>query len=90
MRRQLVAHGIKQLEEPMATVSIVVHSRQGHAQTLAEHIADGAKEVDGTDVHLLPLTAGQVTDGRWADEYITARLAESDAIIFGSTTYMGS
>lgn len=74
----------------MTTVSVVVHSRQGHGQTIAEHIATGAMDVDGTDVHLLPLTAGQVTDGRWADPYVTERLAESDAIIFGSTTYMGS
>jgi multimeric flavodoxin WrbA len=74
----------------MTTVSVVVHSRQGHALPLAEHIAAGARDVDGTDVHLLPLTAAQVTDGRWADSYVTARLAESDAIVFGSTTYMGS
>ncbi|MER5262022.1 flavodoxin family protein [Actinosynnema sp. NPDC002837] len=74
----------------MTTVSVVVHSRQGRGQALAEHIAAGAEDVDGTDVHLLQLLPEQVTDGRWADARIKARLAESDAIIFGSTTYMGS
>lgn len=74
----------------MTTVSVVVHSRQGRGLALAERIAAGAEDVGGTEVHLLQLTPGQVTDGRWADARVTARLAESDAIVFGSTTYMGS
>ncbi|MFD0200875.1 MULTISPECIES: flavodoxin family protein [Saccharothrix] len=74
----------------MTTVSVVVHSRHGRGLALAGHIAAGAEEVDGTLVHLLPLSPEQVTNGRWADADTSARLAESDAIIFGSTTYMGS
>ncbi|MGN9841223.1 hypothetical protein ACTMTI_24155 [Nonomuraea sp. H19] len=48
--------------------------------------ATGARAVDGTEVHLIEITADQVTDGNWSDPATSALLRESDAIVFGAPT----
>ena len=64
-----------------ATVAIVYHSGYGHTERQAQAVADGARSVDGTAVHLL----------RVDDLQDPWRLLEgADAIIFGAPTYMGS
>jgi len=65
----------------MAKVSIVYHSGYGHTKVIAEAVARGAQAVAGTEVNLVPVEA---VDQQWA------ALEGSDAIIFGSPTYMGS
>ena len=65
----------------MAKVSIVYHSGFGHTKVLAEAVARGARQVAGTEVNLL---AVEQVDAQWD------ALEQSDAIIFGSPTYMGS
>jgi NAD(P)H dehydrogenase (quinone) len=65
----------------MATVTIVYHSGYGHTKLQAEAVQQGAARVAGVEAKILT-----------AEEAI-ARLDEldsSDAIIFGSPTYMGS
>lgn len=74
----------------MATVSVIYHSVHGHTRTLAEHVAAGARAVDGTGAHLIEITADQVTGGRWSDAATSELLRKSDAIIFGAPTLMGS
>ena len=73
----------------MPTLSVVFHTGSGNTGRAAHALADGARSVDGTDVHLVELTAAQIADGRWHDEAALATLAASDAVVFGSPTYMG-
>ena len=73
----------------MKTVSVVYFSGSGHTQLMAESVAKGAEQVDGTTVQVLRITGEQITQGRWKDEAILEQLNQSDAIVFGSPTYMG-
>ncbi|MER7625113.1 flavodoxin family protein [Streptomyces sp. NPDC126503] len=62
-------------------VSIAYHSGYGHTAVLAEAVRDGAAEA-GATVHLIKVDG--ITDAEW--ELLDA----SDAIVFGSPTYMGT
>lgn len=65
----------------MAKISIVYHSGYGHTKVMAEAVARGAESVAGTEVQLIAVEdAGR----HWAT------LEASDAIIFGTPTYMGT
>lgn len=62
----------------MANVVVVYHSGYGHTQRLAQAIAEGA------GAPLVAIDAeGNLPEGAWD------RLAQADAIVFGSPTYMG-
>jgi len=75
----------------MIKVAIVYSSGHGHTRTVAEHVRAGAMTVEGSEVDLIEITAGQLSpDGRWHDQGILDRLASADAIVFGAPTYMGS
>jgi NAD(P)H dehydrogenase (quinone) len=74
----------------MATISIVYFSGSGTTALLADAIAAGAQSVAGTEVQLFRITGSQIKDGRWQDEEVLKKLSASDAIIFGTPTYMGS
>lgn len=65
----------------MTQVSIVYHSGYGHTAEQAKAVARGAQKVAGVTVNLLTVDEAQQ---QW--EVLKA----SDAIIFGSPTYMGS
>lgn len=65
----------------MTQVSIVYHSGYGHTGQQAKAVARGAAKVEGVTVHLLTVDEAQQ---QWDV------LQASDAIIFGSPTYMGS
>lgn len=64
----------------MARIAIVYHGGFGHTKRVADEVAAGCGEVDGVSVSLYAAEA-------------TARkldvLADADAILFGSPTYMG-
>jgi NAD(P)H dehydrogenase (quinone) len=62
-------------------VSIAYHSGFGHTAVIAEGVRDGAA-AEGATVHLIDLE--QISDEQWS------LLDGSDAIIFGSPTYMGT
>jgi multimeric flavodoxin WrbA len=63
----------------MAKIAVVFHSGYGHTLRMAQSVAQGA------DAELVPIDAeGNVSEAGWAT------LAEADAIILGSPTYMGS
>ena len=53
-------------------------------------VARGATSVAGTDARLIEIQPKHVIDGRWNDEATTVQLAQSDAIVFGCATHMGS
>lgn len=63
-------------------VSIVYHSGYGHTSVLARSVQTGVAATDDADPQLIDVT--QMTDRCW--EILNA----SDAIIFGSPTYMGA
>ncbi|MDX2185591.1 MAG: flavodoxin family protein [Opitutaceae bacterium] len=73
----------------MPTVSVVFHSGSGHTASMAEAVAAGARSVAGTTVHLLRIEPKDIHEGRYKNETVLATLTGSDAIIFGSPTYMG-
>ena len=65
----------------MTLVAVVYHSGYGHTARQAEAVARGALSVDGTEVALVKV---EEADQHWSI------LAQADAIIFGTPTYMGS
>jgi multimeric flavodoxin WrbA len=64
----------------MKRIVLVYHSAHGHTQHIAQHVAEGARSVEGVEVRLLH-----------ADEAARAPdvLEDFDGIIFGSPTYLG-
>lgn len=74
----------------MAIISVVYHTGTGKTRSLAEAIVRGAKMQPGATVHLLEIKHTQIQNGRWNDEQILKTLEQSDAIIFGCPTWMGS
>ena len=62
-------------------VSIAYHSGYGHTAVLAEAVRSGAADA-GAEVHLI--NVAEITEEQWA------ALDASDAIVFGSPTYMGT
>lgn len=65
----------------MTQISVVYHSGFGHTKVVAEQVKAGAESVPDTQAHLIPVDE---IDAHWAD------LEASDAIVFGSPTYMGN
>jgi NAD(P)H dehydrogenase (quinone) len=65
-------------------IAILYFSGYGHTKKQAEAVEQGAKSAVGTTVSSLAIDKeGNLSDADWAT------LAEADAIIFGSPTYMG-
>ncbi|MEV5429416.1 flavodoxin family protein [Streptomyces sp. NPDC052701] len=62
-------------------VSIAYHSGFGHTAVLAEAVRSGAADA-GAEVHLIEVD--EITEEQWAI------LDGSDAVVFGSPTYMGT
>lgn len=73
----------------MKKVSIIYHSGFGYTAKTAESVAAGARTVENVEVNLLAISGEQIKEGRWKDDNVMATLSASDAIIFGSPTYMG-
>ncbi len=74
----------------MTTISVIYHSGMGHTTKMAEAVAKGAGGVADTQVNLLFIEGKDINEGRWKNDDIMKKLDASDAIIFGSPTYMGS
>lgn len=73
----------------MTTVSIIYFSGSGHTTKLAEAVQKGAASFAETNVHLIAISGDDITKGRFQNDTALAQLDGSDAIIFGSPTYMG-
>ena len=72
-----------------AKAAIVYFSGSGHTHKMAEAVAKGAGAVSGVKVNLIGLRGEDVTGGRWKNDAVLAELDASNAIIFGTPTYMG-
>jgi NAD(P)H dehydrogenase (quinone) len=73
----------------MATVSIIYFSGSGHTTKLAEAVNKGAGSVAGVKTNLVAINGEDIVKGRYQNDAVLAQLDASDAIIFGSPTYMG-
>ena len=73
----------------MATVSIIYFSGSGHTTKLAVAIRNGAQAVPGITANLVSIGGDDIVKGRFQNATTLATLDDSDAIIFGSPTYMG-
>jgi NAD(P)H dehydrogenase (quinone) len=72
----------------MQTIAIVYFSGSGHTHLMAEAVAEGVRK-SGARAELLRITGEQIHNGRWQNDEMLEKLAQADAIIFGSPTYMG-
>src|ERR1043165_2023315 len=72
----------------MTTISVLSFSGSGHSGRMAEAVAKGGAAV-GAKVKLLPIHGEDIMQGRYQNEAVLAQLDTSDAIVFGSSTYMG-
>lgn len=68
-------------DSPHVTIAVAFHSGYGHTERQAQAVARGAREA-GSAATLY--NVGDLTQDLWDG------LAEADAIIFGTPTYMGS
>ena len=73
----------------MPTVSIIYFSGTGHTTKLAEAVTKGAASVAGVKTNLISISGDDIVKGRYINDAVLAQLDASDAIIFGSPTYMG-
>ena len=73
----------------MITVSILYHSGSGHTTKLAEAVAKGASSVADVKVNTIAISGKDIVEGRYKNPAVLEQLDASDAIIFGSPTYMG-
>jgi NAD(P)H dehydrogenase (quinone) len=62
-------------------ICVIYHSGNGHTKVQADAVADGARSVLNTEVHLIPV---HQVDASWE------HLHDADALIFGAPTYMGT
>lgn len=77
---------------------VVYYSRFGAVATLAERVAEGARQVGGTEVRLLRVDEGFLGDGGGRDgraaisrrAAVLNQLTSADALVVGSPGYFGS
>lgn len=73
----------------MPTLSVIYFSGSGHTTRMAEAVHKGAASVPGVSTHLLAISGDDIVKGRYSNDQVFSKLDASDAIIFGSPTYMG-
>jgi NAD(P)H dehydrogenase (quinone) len=71
-------------------VSIIYHSGSGHTAEMAHAVAKGVASAGGVSMAQHRILDEDFKGSRWLNEEVLKQLDESDAIIFGSPTYMGS
>jgi NAD(P)H dehydrogenase (quinone) len=71
------------------TVSVIYFSGMGHTAKMAEAVAQGASGVEGVKTNLIAIEGKDIVDGRYTNQGVLDTLTASDAIIFGTPTYMG-
>jgi NAD(P)H dehydrogenase (quinone) len=69
-------------------ISIVFHSMFGSTGHIAAAVAAGAREIDA-HVNMLAIDPRDIGERGWSNADAIAQMHASDALIFGSPTYMG-
>lgn len=73
----------------ITTISVIFFSGRGHTTKIAEAVEKGAASVNGIKTHLISIEGKDIVEGLYKNDQVMELLNESDAIIFGSPTYMG-
>lgn len=73
----------------MKTITVIYFSGAGHTTRMAEAVTKGAGSVNEVKVNLISLDGKDIVDGRYKNDSVMAAIDGSDAVIFGSPTYMG-
>ena len=73
----------------MPIVSVIYFSGTGHTTKLAEAVTTGAASVTGVKTNLIAINGDDIVKGRYQNDEVFDKLDASDAIIFGSPTFMG-
>lgn len=73
----------------MIKLAVVFFSGSGHNRKMAEAVHAGADSVEGIDAELMEIVGDDISEGRWNNDDIMSKLDGSDALIFGTPTYMG-
>jgi NAD(P)H dehydrogenase (quinone) len=73
----------------MGVLSVVYHTVSGRTRTMAEAVAEGARE-GGAACEVLEVVPADIREGRWENQPLAQRLDASHAIVFGCPTHMGS
>jgi NAD(P)H dehydrogenase (quinone) len=71
-------------------ISIVYHSGSGHTAEMSHAVAKGVLSAGDVSVMEHQILDEDFKGSRWLNEEVLMQLDKSDAIIFGSPTYMGS
>jgi multimeric flavodoxin WrbA len=74
----------------MTNVAVVFQSGRGHTGSLADAILRGVTAVTSVNGQILEIRGKDVHEGRFANDGLMSALDQSDAIVFGCATYMGS
>lgn len=73
----------------MINISIIYFSGAGSTAKLAETVSKGASSVAGVSTKVIAINGDDIINGRYQNDKVLTTLDASDAIIFGSPTYMG-
>ena len=70
-------------------IAIVFHSATGSTKQLAQAIAAGAATLSDVEVIQAEIVGTDIVEGRFRNSNLLQQLDNTDAIVFGSPTYMG-
>lgn len=74
----------------MHKISVIYYSGFGHTEKMAEAVLKGIDRVPDCESRLIKIQGSDIVEGRWGNDEVLAQLDDSEAIIFGSPTYMGN
>jgi NAD(P)H dehydrogenase (quinone) len=74
----------------VTNVAVVFQSGRGHTKVLADAILKGIRAVEGANAQIFEIRGTDIHEGRFTNERLMTELDQSDGIIFGCATYMGS
>lgn len=72
----------------MKKITIIYFSGSGSTAKFAESIGKGVSSVEGTTLNIISIDENDIIKGRYKNDVVINQLETSDAIIFGTPTYM--
>ena len=73
----------------MTKLAVIYHSATGTTRSLAQEIIHGASSVSNVVTMEIEISGKDIVDGRYVNDRVIQSLHSSQAMIFGSPTYMG-
>lgn len=72
----------------MKKITIIYFSGSGSTAKFAESIGKGVSSVQEASLDIISIDENDITKGRYKNDAVISQLDVSDAIIFGTPTYM--